>query len=52
MINMGFGIGELLVSFIVVALSLALPIAIVFLLYKIYAKLKDIEEQLKKNRDA
>ncbi len=48
MINMGFGIGELLVSFIIVVLSLALPVAIVFLLYKIYVKLKDIEEQLKK----
>ncbi len=49
MINMGFGIGELLVSFIVVVLSLALPIAILVLLYKIYTKLKDIEEQLRKN---
>lgn len=49
MINMGFGIGELLVSFIVVVLSLALPLAILFLLYKIYVKLKDIEEQLKKD---
>ncbi len=49
MINMGFGVGELLVSFIVVVLSLALPLAILFLLYKIYVKLKDIEEQLKKD---
>jgi len=49
MISTGFGIAELLVSFIVVALSLALPLAIVFLLYRIYTKLKDIEEQLKKN---
>ncbi len=47
MINMGFGIGELLVSFIVVVLSLALPVGILFLLYKIYGKLKNIEEQLR-----
>jgi hypothetical protein len=45
---MGFGIGEFLVSFVAVALGLALPVAIVFLLYKIYVKLKDIEEQLRK----
>jgi hypothetical protein len=49
MITPGFGIGELFVSFIAVAFSLALPLGIVFLLYKIYIKLKNIEEQLKKN---
>jgi hypothetical protein len=49
MITTGFGIGELFVSFIAVAFSLALPLGILFLLYKIYAKLKSIEEQLKKN---
>jgi hypothetical protein len=49
MIAPGFGIGELLVSFIAVAFSLALPLGILFLLYKIYTKLKSIEEQLKKN---
>ena len=49
MIAPGFGIGELLVSFIAVAFSLALPLGILFLLYKIYIKLKSIEEQLKKN---
>ncbi len=49
MITPGFGIGELLVSFIAVAFSLALPLGIIFLLYKIYMKLKSIEEQLKKN---
>jgi hypothetical protein len=49
MIDPGFGIGELLVSFIAVAFSLALPLGIIFLLYKIYMKLKNIEEQLKKN---
>ncbi|HLO15926.1 MAG TPA: hypothetical protein VK206_13920 [Anaerolineales bacterium] len=45
----GFGVGELIVSFIAVAFSLALPIAILFLLYKIYVKLKSIEEHLKKS---
>ena len=45
----GFGTGELFVSFVAVAFSLALPLGIVFLLYKIYIKLKNIEEQLKKN---
>ena len=49
MITSGFGIGELLVSFIAVASSLALPLGILFLLYKIYTKLKSIEEQMKKN---
>ena len=49
MIAPGFGIGELLVSFIAVAFSLALPLGILFLLYKIYTKLKSIEEQMKKN---
>ncbi len=41
-------IGEALVVFIVAILSLAFPLGILFLLYKIYAKLKDIEEQLQK----
>lgn len=49
MITPGFGIGELFVSFVAVAFSLALPLGMLFLLYKIYTKLKDIEEQLKKN---
>jgi hypothetical protein len=49
MINPGFGIMEIVVSFIVVAFSLALPLGILFLLYKIYIKLTSIEEQLKKN---
>ncbi len=49
MITPGFGIGELFVSFIAVAFSLALPLGILFLLYKIYTKLKSIEEQMKKN---
>jgi hypothetical protein len=49
MIIPGFGIGELFVSFIAVALSLALPLGILFLLYKIYIRLNSIEEQLKKN---
>ncbi|MBN2115847.1 MAG: hypothetical protein JW730_04720 [Anaerolineales bacterium] len=49
MISTGFGIAELLIGLIAAALSLAFPLAIVFLLYKIHTKLKDIEEQLKKN---
>ncbi len=46
---MNIGIPELLIIFIVAILSLALPVGILFLLYKIYARLKGIEEQLKKN---
>ena len=49
MITPHFGIAEFLVSFIAVGLSLALPLGILFLLYKIYVKLKSIEEHLKKN---
>ena len=49
MVNPGFGLIEIVVSLIAVALSLALPLAILFLLYKIYSKLTSIEEQLKKN---
>ena len=45
----GFGIGEFLTMLIVVALSLALPVAILFGLYKIHIRLKNIEELLKKN---
>ncbi len=47
MVNIG--LGEVSVIFIVTVLSLAFPLGILFLLYKIYAKLKSIEEQLKKN---
>jgi len=49
MINSGFGILEIIISFIAVVFSLALPLGILFLLYKIYIKLKSIEELLKKN---
>jgi len=49
MMNPGFGIVEIIIGFIAVIFSLALPLGILFLLYKIYTKLKDIEEQLKKN---
>ena len=49
MITTGFDIGNLVSSFIVVAFNLALPVAMLFLLYKIYVKLKNIEEALKKN---
>lgn len=49
MINAGIGVAELLVILIVAIISLGLPIAILVLLYNIYRKLKDIEEQLKKD---
>lgn len=49
MINTSIGVVELLVIFIITILSLGLPVAILFLLYKIYIKLKSIEEQLRKN---
>ncbi len=49
MVNMG--LGEVLVVFIVAILSLAFPLGILFFLYKIYIKLKGIEEQLRKNSE-
>lgn len=49
MINPDFGITQFIVSFIEVAFNLALPIAMLFILYKIYVKLKSIEEHLKQN---
>ena len=49
MMNLNIGVVELLISLVAVAFSLALPVAILILLYKIYIKLKSIEEQLKKN---
>jgi len=49
MITPGFGVGELLVGFIEVAFSLAFPVALLFILYRIYIKLRNIEEYLKKN---
>lgn len=49
MMTTGFGLGELLIGFIVVVFNLALPLAILFLLYKIYLKLQEIEKYLKKN---
>ena len=49
MINPDFGMTQFIVSFIEVAFNLALPIAILFMLYKIYVKLKSIEEHLKQN---
>jgi hypothetical protein len=48
MMNMSIGIVELFVTFILLILSLGIPVAILVLLYKVYTKLKDIEEQLKK----
>ncbi len=47
--NMSIGIVELLIIFLITVINLALPVAILFLLYKIYTRLKGIEEQLKKN---
>ena len=49
MMTSQLGILELLVSFLVVGLGLALPLGILFLLYKIYTKLKSIEEHLRKD---
>jgi hypothetical protein len=49
MITPGFGFGELLNSFLVVAFNLALTLAGVCLLYKIYIKLKNIEDHIKNN---
>jgi hypothetical protein len=45
----GSGLGEWIVSVVAVMFSLALPLAILFLLYKIYIKRKNIEEQVRKN---
>ena len=47
MINPDFGMAELIVSFIEGAFSLALPVAILLIMYKIYVKLKSLEEHLK-----
>jgi preprotein translocase subunit SecD len=49
MINPSFGLMEIIFGLIAVTLSLALPLAILFFLYKIYIKLKSIEEHLKNN---
>lgn len=49
MMTPGFGIAELLVIFIVVALWLAVPVGILYVLYIIYRKLASIEDLLKKN---
>lgn len=48
MANMSIGIVELIVIFITAVFSLALPVAILVFLYKIYIRLKGIEEELKK----
>lgn len=48
MVNMGMGIVEFLVVLVVAVFSLALPVAILVILYKIYTTLKGIEEELKK----
>ena len=46
MIASSFDLAGLLVSFVIVTVTLALPIGILFLLYKIYIRLKHIEEKL------
>ena len=46
MITSTFGLVEFLVSFMAVAFTLAIPLGILFLLYKIYIRLKQIEEKL------
>jgi hypothetical protein len=48
MTNMSIGIVELLIVVIVALVGFGIPVAILVLLYKVYTKLKDIEEQLKK----
>ena len=45
----GIGIVELIVSFLSIVFSVALPLGVLFLLYKIYTKLSSIEQLLKKN---
>ena len=45
----GLGLGELIVSAFVVVVTLAVPLAILFLLYKIYKKVRNIEEQVRKS---
>jgi hypothetical protein len=44
-----FGVVAFLVSFVIVSLSLAIPIGIIYLLVIIYRKLHNIEELIKKD---
>lgn len=43
----GIGVGELIVLFTVVIVNIGLPVAILYLLVKIYLKVKKIEEREK-----
>lgn len=47
----GFGIGivELVIAFFVIVFNIGLPVAILYVLVKIYIKLKKIEEREKAN---
>jgi hypothetical protein len=47
MVPFGIGIGELIVIFFVVIFTIGVPVAILYLLVKIYLKVKKIEEREK-----
>ena len=44
------GIVESVVTFLVVVFSIGLPVTVGVLLYKIYVKMKSMDEQLKRNQ--
>ena len=45
MMPFNFGIGELIVVFVVTIFTIAIPIGILYMLVKIYLKVKKIEER-------
>ena len=45
------GIVELLVSFVMVLFWLVIPVGVLYLLYSINKRLKNVEELMKKNKD-
>lgn len=47
MYPIGIGVGELIVIFFMVILTIGVPVAILYLLVKIYLKVKKIEEREK-----
>jgi hypothetical protein len=47
MFPVGIGVGELIVIFFVAIISIGLPVAILYLLVKIYLMVKKIEEREK-----
>lgn len=51
MISPSIGIVELIVSFVMVVFTIAIPVGILILLYLAYKKLGNIEELLKKNKE-